>query len=102
MQPDWTVSGKEAVLRAQDAVELNDEYKVYIIDYLMPDMNGIETVRRIRKVIREDVPIIVLTANAFDEDRRKAFECGMNGHIVKPIDMETIAQILAPIFKEEK
>ena len=40
MQSDWTVSGKEAVLRAQDAAELNDEYQVYIIDYLMPDMNG--------------------------------------------------------------
>lgn len=49
MQPDWTVTGREAVLRAQDAADLNDEYKVYIVDYLMPDMNGIETVRRIRR-----------------------------------------------------
>ena len=43
MRPEWTVTGKEAVLRAQDAAELKDEYKVYTVDYLMPDMNGIET-----------------------------------------------------------
>ena len=62
MQPDWTVTGKETVLRAQDAAELKDEYKVYIVDYLMPDMNGIETIRRIRRVLHEDVPILVLKA----------------------------------------
>ena len=50
MTADWTTSGKEAVLRAKEAYEQNQEFKVYIIDWLMPDMNGIETVRRIRMV----------------------------------------------------
>ena len=72
MQPDWTVTGKEAVLRAQDAAELKDEYKVYIVDYLMPDMNGIETIRRIRRVIHEDVPIIVLTAYDWADFEKEA------------------------------
>ena len=62
MTADWTTSGKEAVLRAKEAYEQNQEFKVYIIDWLMPDMNGIETVRRIRMVVGEEYPIIILTA----------------------------------------
>ena len=54
MTADWTTSGKEAVLRAKEAYEQNQEFKVYIIDWLMPDMNGIETVRRIRMVVGEE------------------------------------------------
>lgn len=49
---------------------------------------------------KANIPIVAMTANAFDEDRRKAFECGMNGHIVKPIDMKAIAAILDQIFSE--
>lgn len=62
MRPDWTNYGKEAVIRAKDAMDNADEFKVYIIDWQMPDLNGIETVRRIRKVIGDSVPIIILTA----------------------------------------
>ena len=58
MRPDWTTSGKEAVLRVKLAGEQNDEYAVYIIDWLMPDMNGVEVVRRIRGLIGEKTPII--------------------------------------------
>lgn len=94
MQPDWTVSGKEAVLRAQDAAELNDEYQVYIIDYLMPDMNGIETVRRIRKVIREDVPIIVLTAYDWTVFEKEAREAGVTAFVAKPIFMSELRSVL--------
>ena len=52
MESDWTTSGKEAILRAREAHNQGAEFKVYIIGWLMPDMNGIETVRRIRKVTR--------------------------------------------------
>ncbi|MBQ3860090.1 MAG: response regulator, partial [Clostridia bacterium] len=62
MRPDWTNYGKEAVIRAKEALESADEFKVYIIDWIMPDMNGIETVRRIRSVIGNSAPIIILTA----------------------------------------
>ena len=62
MEADWTTSGKEAILRAREAHNQGAEFKVYIIDWLMPDMNGIETVRRIRKVIEPGTPIIILTA----------------------------------------
>lgn len=94
MQPDWTVSGKEAILRAQDATELNEEYKVYIVDYLMPDMNGIETVRRIRKVIREDVPIIVLTAYDWTDFEKEAREAGVTAFVAKPIFMSELRSVL--------
>ncbi len=101
MQPDWTSSGKEAVLRAQDAAELNDEYKVYIIDYLMPDMNGIETVRRIRRVIREDVPIIVLTAYDWTDFEQEAREAGVTAFVAKPIFMSELRSVLTRPVQEE-
>ncbi len=94
MRPDWTVSGREAVVRAQDATEIGDEYKVYIIDYLMPDMNGIETVRRIRKVIREDVPIIVLTAYDWADFENEAREAGVTAFVSKPIFMSELREVL--------
>ena len=94
MRPDWTVSGREAVVRAQDATEIDDEYKVYIIDYLMPDMNGIETVRRIRKVIREDVPIIVLTAYDWSDFELEAREAGVTAFVSKPIFMSELREVL--------
>ena len=102
MQPDWTVTGREAVLRAQDAAELKDEYKVYIIDYLMPDMNGIETVRRIRRVIREDVPIIVLTAYDWTDFEQEAREAGVTAFVAKPIFMSELRSVLTkPVRVEE-
>lgn len=94
MQPDWTVTGKEAVLRAQDAAELNDEYKVYIVDYLIPDMNGIEAIRRIRKVIKEDVPIIVLTAYDWTDFEQEAREAGATAFVAKPIFMSELRSVL--------
>ena len=102
MRPDWTSSGKEAVVRAQDAMEMDDEYKVYIIDYLMPDMNGIETVRRIRKVISEDVPIIVLTAYDWDEFEHEAREAGVTAFVSKPIFMSELRDVLTrPVVSEK-
>lgn len=94
MRPDWTAFGKEAILRAQDAAEIHDEYKVYIVDYLMPDMNGIETVRRIRKVIGDDIPIIVLTAYDWSDFEREAREAGVTAFVAKPIFMSELRKVL--------
>ncbi len=94
MRPDWTASGKEAIVRAQDAVDMNDEYKVYIIDYLMPDMNGIELVRRIRKVISEEVPIIVLTAYDWSDFESEARAAGVTAFVSKPIFMSELREVL--------
>ena len=94
MRPDWTASGKEAVIRAQDAAEMGDEYKVYIIDYLMPDMNGIETVRRIRRIVSEEVPIIVLTAYDWADFEYEAREAGVTAFVSKPIFMSELRTVL--------
>ncbi len=95
MRPDWTASGREAVIRAQEAAEIKDEYKVYIIDYLMPDMNGVETVRRIRRVISEDVPIIVLTAYDWSDFEAEAREAGVTAFVSKPLFMSELRSVLA-------
>ncbi len=101
MRPDWCTSGKEAVVRAHDAAEVKDEYKAYIIDYLMPDMNGIETVRQIRRVISEDVPIIVLTAYDWADIEHEAKEAGVTAFISKPIFMSELRSVLANQDEDE-
>ncbi len=106
MRPDWTTSGKEAVLHAQDSVEINDEYSVYIIDYLMPDMNGIETVRRIRRVIGDGIPIIVLTAYDWSDIETEAREAGVTAFVGKPLFMSELRNVLTkpvevPVEKPE-
>ena len=101
MRPDWTTSGKEAIVRAQDAAEMMDEYRVYIIDYLMPDMNGIETVRRIRKIISADIPIIVLTAYDWSDFESEARQAGVTAFVSKPIFMSELRNVLTqPAVKE--
>ena len=101
MRPDWTTSGKEAVVRAQDAAEMADEYKAYIIDYLMPDMNGIETVRQIRKAINAQVPIIVLTAYDWTDFEYEARQAGVTAFVSKPIFMSELRAVLTqPSGKE--
>ena len=67
----------------------------------MPKMDGYTATREIRTLKdtkKANVPIIAMTANAFDEDRKKAIKAGMNGHIAKPIDVNVILQNLDRIF----
>ena len=71
MRAEWTLSGKEAVLRARQSIEMSDVYHAYIIDWRLPDMNGIEVTRQIRS-LNNDTPIIILTAYDWSdiEDRK--------------------------------
>ena len=94
MRPDWTTLGKEAVLRTKFAVEQKDEYSVYIIDWLIPDMNGIEVVRRIRNIIGEDKPIIILTAYDWTEIEKEAREAGVMAFCSKPLFMFELRDVL--------
>ena len=94
MAADWTTSGKEAILRAQEAHEQGRDFKVYIIDWLMPDMNGIETVRRIRKVIEPGTPIIVLTAYDWSDIEQEAREAGVTAFVAKPLFMSELRAVL--------
>ena len=94
MTADWTTSGKEAILRAQEAHEQGRGFKVYIIDWLMPDMNGIETVRRIRKVIEPGTPIIILTAYDWSDIEQEAREAGVTAFVAKPLFMSELRAVL--------
>lgn len=94
MTADWTTSGKEAILRAQEAHEQGRDFKAYIIDWLMPDMNGIETVRRIRKFIDPDTPIIILTAYDWSDVEQEAREAGVTAFVGKPLFMSELRAVL--------
>ncbi len=98
MRPDWTTSGKEAVLRTKLAREQNDSYRAYIIDWLMPDMNGIEVVRRIRGMIGDEAPIIILTAYDWSDIEEEARKAGVTAFCSKPIFMSELREILESPF----
>ncbi|WP_245193894.1 response regulator, partial [Anaerobutyricum soehngenii] len=87
MTADWTTFGKEAVLRATEAYEQNHAFKVYNIDWRMPAMNGIETVRRIRRVDGQECRIIMLTVYALSAAEHEAREAVGNASVPKPICM---------------
>ncbi len=74
MRAEWTLSGKEAVLRTRQALTRKDDYDVYIVDWLLPDVNGIEVVRRIRRETGGNVPVIVLTAYDWSDIEEEARE----------------------------
>ena len=94
MRPEWTTSGKEAVLRAQFAIDQGEEFQAYIIDWLMPDMNGIEVVRRIRRIIGDGKPIIILTAYDWSAIEEEAREAGVTGFCTKPLFMTELRELL--------
>lgn len=75
---------------------------IILMDVCMPDMDGFEATRLIRQLEKDrwqDIPIVAMTANAFDEDRKKALEHGMNGHIAKPFDIDTFAETVLEYVK---
>ncbi|MGN0996145.1 MAG: response regulator [Candidatus Ventricola sp.] len=102
MRADWTASGKEAVVRAREAYEERDEFKVFIIDWLMPDMNGVETVRRIRKVIGDTTPIIILTAYDWSDIEQEAREAGVTAFVTKPLFMSELREVLTRPVRQER
>ena len=102
MRPEWTTSGKEAILRTRYAKESGDEFRAFIIDWLMPDMNGIEVVRRIRSEIGEDTPIIILTAYDWSGIEEEAREAGVTGFCSKPLFLSELREVLSrPFVKRE-
>ena len=99
LRSDWSTSGKEAIVRTEFAMNRNNPYGVYIIDWSMPDMNGIETVRRIRKIIGEDTPIIIMTAYDYSDIEEEARLAGVNDFCSKPIFMSELREVLAKPFE---
>ncbi|HJJ28170.1 MAG TPA: response regulator [Methanocorpusculum sp.] len=94
MRSEWCVSGKEAVIRTTESLTMGDLFKVYIIDWLMPDMNGIETTRRIRKIVGSEAPIIILTAYDWSDIEEEAREAGVTGFVSKPLFPSDLHRVL--------
>ena len=93
MRAEWTLSGKEAVLRARQSIEMSDAYHAYIIDWRLPDMNGIEVTRRIRS-LNDDTPIIILTAYDWSDIEVEAKAAGMTAFCAKPMFMSDLRETL--------
>lgn len=100
---DCVYNGAEAVERIE-TTEPNT-YDVILMDIMMPVMDGLEATRNIRGMDREDcktIPIIAMSANAFDEDLKKSVECGMNGHLSKPVDVDKFYKMLRDVLTVQK
>ena len=93
MRSEWTLSGKEAVLRARQSMEMGDVFHAYIIDWRLPDMNGIEVTRQIRS-LGDDTPIIILTAYDWSDIEVEARAAGVTAFCAKPMFMSDIRDTL--------
>lgn len=94
MCAEWTISGKEAVFRAKSAYNEGDSYHTFIIDWQMPEMNGIETTRKIRAAIGSEAPIIILTAYDWTDIEEEAMQVGVTAFCAKPLFMSDLKTAL--------
>ena len=102
-QVDHVSDGSQAVERIRTTPP--GTYDVILMDIMMPVMDGLEASRTIRRMERPDchtIPIIAMSANAFDDDLRKSVECGMNGHLSKPVEVDKLYQTLDEILRGRK
>ena len=100
---DEAIDGSFAIEKLRD--NQTEAYELVIIDLQMPVMDGYETTKIIRKFSDEKVaqlPIVALTAEAFPEEKSKAFSCGVNAYLVKPVDMQALLKVLMLFFRENK
>ena len=95
---EWTMSGKEAVLRTHQAIMRGNDYRVYIIDWLLPDLNGIEVARRIKKETGGNVPVIILTAYDWSDIEEEAKEAGITAFCSKPLFLSELSSCLRSVM----
>ena len=101
MRAEWTLSGKEAVLRARQSIEMSDVYHAYIIDWRLPDMNGIEVTRQIRS-LHDDTPIIILTAYDGSDIEMEAKAAGVTAFCSKPMFMSDLRETLMSALGQKR
>lgn len=94
MRSEWTTSGREAAYRAKVAYEEGDSYHTYIIDWQMPELSGVETARKIRSAVGNEVPIIILTAYDWTDIEEEAKEAGVTAFCAKPLFMSDLKSAL--------
>ena len=101
MRAEWTLSGKEAVLRTHQSVMRNTDYSVYIVDWLLPDMNGVEVARRIRKETGGKAPVIILTAYDWSDIEAEAKEAGVTAFCSKPLFLSELSACLQSVMQPD-
>ncbi len=94
LRPEWSMYGREAVVRTAEALDMGDPYQVYILDWSMPDMNGIETARQIRKLVGDQAPVILLSAYDWADVENEAREAGVTDFISKPLFASDLHYVL--------
>lgn len=94
MHPSWTMSGKEAVLRAKHSGEMGEEFGLYVVDWKLPDLGGIEVVRQIRKIVGDKPVVILMTAYDWLSVKDEALEAGVNAFCNKPVFRSELHQTL--------
>ena len=100
MRAEWTLSGKEAELRSRQAVTRGDSYDLFVIDCFLPDLNGIELVRRLRREAERNVPVIIITAYDYADFEAEAREEGISTFCSKPLFMSELKTCLETLFAE--
>ena len=98
MRSEWTMHGKEAVLRARHAVEIGDEFYAYIVDWLLPDLSGIEVVRQIRSIVGDNIPIIIMTAYDWRGIEDEARDAGVTAFCNKPLFISDLRDTLISVM----
>jgi CheY-like chemotaxis protein len=99
---DWAEDGQVCVSMLENSAD--NFYEVVLMDVQMPNMNGYEAtkvIRALKNPVKANIPIIAMTANAFEEDKRDAMRAGMNGHLAKPIDVHDLFKTLTGILQSE-
>lgn len=93
MRADWSTSAKDALQRVEVAHEDGDSFFAYIIDWIMPVTNGIELTRKIRKIVGDEVPIIILTAYSWADVEQEAREAGVTALCTKPLFVSDLTKV---------
>ncbi len=101
MQSEWTLSGKEAVLRTKQSVSLNDAFGVYIIDWRLPDLGGVEVARQIRAIVGDSAPILIMTAYDWANIEDEARAAGVNAFCSKPMFMSDLQATLSKAIGQQ-
>ncbi len=99
---DCVYDGAQAVERIRTTAP--GTYDVILMDIMMPVMDGLSATRAIRSMSREDchsIPIVAMSANAFDDDLKKSVECGMNGHLSKPVEVDKLYRMLSKVLRQK-
>ena len=101
MEPEYVLSGREAVDRLVDAEAAGEQFFAVIIDWIMPGMDGVQTIREIRKRTNEDVPIIVISAYDWTEIEKEARQAGASFFVSKPLFKSRLKQLFVELLGAE-